>query len=96
MKTIIKNGQELMVQVTKEPFMKKGAMLTTFISLPGRNVVLMPGSKMWGCPEKIEDEAERKRIKETMGKMLPEGFGGDCPYAGQNAPRQICPRNSGI
>lgn len=83
LKTIIKTGQELMVQVTKEPFMKKGAMLTTFISLPGRNVVLMPGSKNVGVSRKIEDEADRKRIKEMMGKMLPEGFGVIVRTAGQ-------------
>lgn len=75
LKTILKAGQEMMVQVTKEPFMKKGAMLTTFISIPGRHVVLMPGSETVGVSRKIEDEAERKQIKETVGKMLPEGFG---------------------
>jgi ribonuclease E len=41
---IVKRGQEVMVQVTKEPFMKKGAMLTSYISLAGRYLVLMPGS----------------------------------------------------
>ncbi|MDA3898286.1 MAG: Rne/Rng family ribonuclease [Desulfobacteraceae bacterium] len=75
LKTIIKTGQELMVQVTKEPFMKKGAMLTTFVSIPGRHTVLMPGSKNVGVSRKIEDDVERKRIKEMMGAMLPEGFG---------------------
>jgi len=75
LKAIIKNGQELMVQVTKEPFMKKGAMLTTFISLPGRHTVLMPGGKGVGVSRKIEDEEERKRIKEVMATLLPEGFG---------------------
>lgn len=75
LKSIIKNGQELMVQVTKEPFMKKGAMLTTFISLPGRHTVLMPGGKGVGVSRKIEEEEERKRIKEIMAPLLPEGFG---------------------
>ncbi|MBW2365802.1 MAG: ribonuclease, partial [Deltaproteobacteria bacterium] len=42
--TIVKRGQELLVQVTKDPIMNKGAMLTTYISLPGRFIVLMPGS----------------------------------------------------
>jgi ribonuclease E len=83
LKTIIKTGQELMVQVTKEPFMKKGAMLTTFISIPGRHTVLMPGSKNVGVSRKIEDDAERKRIKEMMGAMLPEGFGIIVRTAGQ-------------
>ena len=73
---IVKRGQELLVQVTKDPVMKKGAMLTTFISLPGRFVVLMPGSKTRGISRKIEDEPERNRIKEIIDRLkLPEGFG---------------------
>jgi ribonuclease E len=56
--------------------MKKGAMLTTFISLPGRHAVLMPGSSNRGISRKIEDEAERKRLKDIIDKLnLPEGFG---------------------
>jgi Ribonuclease G/E len=57
---LVKRGQELMVQVTKDPIMKKGAMLTTFISLPGRYAVLMPGSDSRGISRKIEDETERE------------------------------------
>ncbi len=49
---IVRRGQEVMVQVTKEPFMKKGAMLTTYISLAGRHLVLMPGSDRRGFLEK--------------------------------------------
>ena len=45
---MVMQGLELLVQVTKDPFMKKGAMLTTFISLPGRFVVLLPGSDTRG------------------------------------------------
>jgi ribonuclease E len=73
---LVKRGQELLVQVTKDPIMKKGAMLTTFISLAGRHVVLMPGSSNVGISRKIEDETERKRLKELIDKLkLPEGFG---------------------
>ena len=73
---IVKRGQELLVQVTKDPFMKKGAMLTTFISLPGRYLVLMPGSENRGISRKIEDEDERNRLKEIITKLkLPQGFG---------------------
>jgi ribonuclease E len=73
---IVKRGQEVMVQVTKEPFMKKGAMLTTYISLAGRYLVLMPGSDKIGVSRKIEDEDERSRLKDLVGKLtLPEGFG---------------------
>jgi ribonuclease E len=75
-RNIVRRGQELLVQVTKDPIMKKGAMLTTFISLPGRYVVLMPGSKNRGISRKIEDEKERGRLKEIIsGLTLPDGFG---------------------
>ena len=73
---ILKQGQELLVQVTKDPFMKKGAMLTTYISLPGRFIVLMPGSEGLGVSRKIEDEEERKRLKEIISTIkIPESFG---------------------
>ncbi len=73
---IVKKGQEILVQVIKEPFMKKGAMLTTFISLAGRHVVLMPGSENRGISRKIEDEEERKRLKEIINAIkLPEAHG---------------------
>ncbi len=73
---LVKAGQELLVQITKDPFMKKGAMLTTYISLPGRYVVLMPGSSNKGVSRQIEDEKERSRLKEITGRLkLPENFG---------------------
>ena len=73
---LVKRGQELMVQVTKDPFMKKGAMLTTHISLPGRYMVLRPGNESVGVSRKIEDEEERQRLKDIVGKLkLPEDFG---------------------
>ena len=59
---LIKKGQELIVQVTKDPISLKGAMLTTYISLPGRLSVLMPGNSTKGVSRKISDEAERKRL----------------------------------
>ncbi|WDN89480.1 ribonuclease E [Desulfosarcina sp. BuS5] len=73
---LVKTGQELIVQITKDPFMKKGAMLTTYISLPGRYVVLMPGTVNKGISRKIEDEKERSRLKNIIERLkLPEGFG---------------------
>jgi len=75
-KNLIKRGQELLVQVVKDPFMKKGAMLTTFLSLPGRHIVLMPGSLNRGISRKIEDEEERNRLKDLISKLkIPEGYG---------------------
>ena len=73
---LVKRGQELMVQVTKDPFMKKGAMLTTYISLPGRYLVLRPGSDNRGISRKIESEDERQRLKDIINKLkIPEDFG---------------------
>jgi ribonuclease E len=73
---LVKRGQELMVQVTKDPFMKKGAMLTTHISLPGGYMVLRPGSAGIGVSRKIENEEERLRLKDVVSKMkIPEDFG---------------------
>ena len=72
---MVKRGQEVMVQVTKEPFMKKGAMLTTYISLAGRHLVLMPGSDKRGISRKIEDEDKRSRLKDLINNLnLPEGL----------------------
>ena len=66
----------MLVQVTNEPYMGKGAALTTFISLPGRYTVLMPGSKHLGVSRKISDDAERIRIKDILDKLkIPEEFG---------------------
>ena len=73
---LIRKGQELMVQVTKDPVLKKGAMLTTYISLPGRYIVLMPGSNNRGISRKIESEEERQRLKEILETLrVPKAFG---------------------
>ncbi|NOY69684.1 MAG: Rne/Rng family ribonuclease [Deltaproteobacteria bacterium] len=85
-KTILRKGQELIVQITNDPIMEKGSQLTTFISLPGRHLVLMPGSKTIGVSRKIEDEAERKRLKDIAAKLkIPEGFGMIFRTAGSGA-----------
>lgn len=87
---IIKKGQELIVQVTKEPIMHKGAMLTTFISLPGRLSVLMPGSTTRGVSRQIDDETERRRLKEITESMtLPEGYGLIVRTAGKDATKTM-------
>ena len=91
---IVKRGQEVMVQVTKEPFMKKGAMLTTYISLAGRYLVLMPGSDKIGVSRKIEDENERSRLKDLVGKLkLPEGFGLIVRTVGVNSTKTLLARD---
>jgi ribonuclease E len=90
LKNILKKGQELIVQVTKDPIMEKGAMLTTFISLPGRYVVLMPGRENRGISRKIDEEKERKRQKEILCKIkIPEGFGIIVRTAGMDCTKTV-------
>jgi ribonuclease E len=73
---ILHRGQEILVQVVKGERGTKGAALTTFLSLPGRYMVLMPDSNTKGVSRKILDEKERKTLKKTMAQLnLPEEMG---------------------
>ena len=73
---VIKKGQEILVQVLKEMPGRKGAQLTTYISLAGRYTVLTPGKTLNGVSRKIESEEERNRLKSIVGKIkMPEGIG---------------------
>jgi ribonuclease E len=73
---ILRRGQELIVQVEKGEREGKGAALTTYISLPGRYMVLMPGNDSCGISRKVEIEAERKKLKEIVAELeIPEGYG---------------------
>lgn len=72
---IIKKGQELTVQVLKEPIGTKGARVTTQITLPGRYLVLMPTVNYVGVSRRIEDEDERKRLKDIAEGIKPQGMG---------------------
>lgn len=68
-------GQSLLVQIAKEPMGTKGARVTNHISLPGRFLVLLPENDHVGISRRIEDAAERERLKETATAFCPEGFG---------------------
>lgn len=82
---ILRAGQEILVQVTKDEIGNKGATLTTFISLPGRYLVLMPESDKTGVSRKLSDAA-RDRVKEITEKMkVPDGFGLIVRTAGERA-----------
>lgn len=71
-----KEGQELIVQVTKEPFGTKGPRLTTHVSLPGRYLVLMPFERHFGISKRIDDDAERKRLRAILEELkVPEPMG---------------------
>ena len=69
-------GQSVVVQVTKEGINTKGPTLTTYISLPGKYLVMMPWMTNVGVSQKIEDEAERKKLREAIeGIALPKNTG---------------------
>ena len=72
---LLQEGQELLVQVSKEPIGTKGARITAHISLPGRHLVYMPTVDHVGISRRIEDEEERERLRETVERIKPVGSG---------------------
>ena len=73
---LIKRGQEVLVQTTKDGIGAKGPSVTTYLSLPGRYLVMMPGVKHNGVSRKIADEEERNRLKKILMELeLPPGAG---------------------
>ncbi len=82
---LIRKGQELLVQIVKEPLGKKGARATTHITLPGRFLVLMPTIRHIGISRRIQQPEERDRLKELIRTLLPEGMGVIVRTAAQGA-----------
>lgn len=73
---VIGKGLEVVVQVVREEREQKGAYLTTYLSIPGRYLVIMPGSQSGGVSRKIEDEEQRKALKKILNELKPaEGIG---------------------
>ena len=66
---LLRDGQDIVVQVVKDPIGSKGARLTTQISIPSRYLVLLPQSKVIGVSARIEDEAERHRLKQAVTEL---------------------------
>jgi len=92
---LLKQGQEIIVQVVKDPLPNKGARISTHVTLPGRYLVLLPTVRHFGVSRRIEEEAERERllavltqlpvagglIVRTVGEGKgPEAFGADLEY----------------
>src|SRR3712207_261384 len=73
---VVKKGQEILVQVSKEPISTKGPRVTAQVSLAGRFLVYMPFASRVGVSRKIGDRAERQRLREMVQKVLPENTGG--------------------
>ena len=66
---LLQEGQEIIVQVSKEPISTKGARVTTYISIPGRYLVMMPGINHIGVSRRIEKGDERKRLREIVERL---------------------------
>jgi ribonuclease G len=73
---LLQKGQDILVQVSKEPISTKGPRVTAHISLPGRFLVYMPQSDHVGVSRKIEDREERARLRALAREILPENSGG--------------------
>ncbi len=72
---LLRQGQEVLVQIAKDPLGTKGARVTTNISLPGRNVVFLPSVEHIGISRRIGDEAERARLRAAAERIRPPGAG---------------------
>jgi len=71
----LRAGQEILVQVTKEPMGTKGARVTTYAALPAYYLVLMPTVNYVGVSRRIENDQERKRLRALADRLRPEGMG---------------------
>src|SRR4051812_29904135 len=72
---LVKEGQEILIQVAKAPIGTKGARSTAYVSLPGRNLVFMPTVDHVGISRRITSDKERKRLRGIIDSMRPEGAG---------------------
>ncbi|MFQ5770159.1 MAG: Rne/Rng family ribonuclease, partial [bacterium] len=70
-----KEGQELLVQIIKEPINNKGARISTELSFPGRFLVLVPNSNIVGISKKIYSVKEKRKLKKIVREIKPKGFG---------------------
>ena len=71
----LQKGQDILVQITKEPVGKKGVRVTSEISLPGRFLVLLPFDGKVGVSKKLTDFKEKRRLRKVVRSILPAGFG---------------------
>lgn len=84
----LKRGQEITVQVLKEGIGTKGPTLTSYLSIPGRYLVMMPDMDKVGVSRKVEDEEQRRKMRQALEQLeLPEGFGFILRTAGMDRPK---------
>lgn len=74
-KDLLRENQEILVQIIKEPINSKGSRITTEISLAGRFLVLVPNQKLIGVSKKITSHREKRRLRKIARTIRPEGFG---------------------
>ena len=93
-KPVLKAGQEIIVQAVREAIGNKGALLTSYISLPGRYLVLLPHKPGGGISRKVENEEDRQKIKNIMKQIkIPEDMGFIVRTAGFNRTKQEISRD---
>ncbi|MBZ4419521.1 Rne/Rng family ribonuclease [Myxococcus sp. RHSTA-1-4] len=85
---LLKVGQEVVVQISKDPIGTKGARLTSHISIPGRHLVFMPTVDHVGISRRISNEKERRRLREIVDKMRPPGTGFIVRTVAENVPQE--------
>jgi ribonuclease G len=84
---LLKVGQEVVVQVSKDPIGTKGARLTSHVSIPGRHLVFMPTVDHVGISRRISNEKERRRLRETVDRLRPPGTGFIVRTVAENVPQ---------
>ncbi|MBI5510109.1 MAG: Rne/Rng family ribonuclease [Deltaproteobacteria bacterium] len=85
---LLKPKQEILVQVVKEEVGSKGAVLTTYLSIAGRYLVIMPGEDRQGVSRRIEDDETRRRMRESATRLdVPDGMGLIIRTAGRDRPK---------
>jgi len=83
--TLVEEGQEILVQVAKEPIGTKGARITSHVSIPGRHLVLTPWSQRVGVSRRIDSDKERRRLREIVSRLRPRDLGFIIRTAGEGA-----------
>jgi ribonuclease G len=83
--TVLREGQEIVVQVAKEPIGSKGARITSHVSIAGRHLVLTPWSQRVGVSRRIESDRERRRLREIVSRLRPKDLGFIIRTAGEGA-----------
>jgi ribonuclease G len=83
--TLLREGQEIVVQVAKDPIGTKGARITSHVSIAGRHLVLTPWAQRVGVSRRIESDRERRRLRELVSRLRPRDLGFIIRTAGEGA-----------